>query len=97
MPGSGPIDPDTILALIAAGATYSNGMLVVGTVAMKLLITGNAWNAAVNGTHKLTQDSYDKLAAGTPASGNTFTVARTSYTLDSVSRGGELWAIVSPA
>lgn len=97
MPGSGPIDPDNILALIAAGATYTNGWLIVGTVAMKLLISGNAWNASTSGTHKLTQDSFDKLAAGTPAAGNTFTVGRTSYTLDSVSRGGELWAIVSPA
>lgn len=96
MPGSGPIDPDNILSLIAAGATYSNGWLIVGTVANKLLVSGNAWNVSTSGDHKLTQDSYDKLAAGSPASNNTFTVGRSSYTLDSVSRGGELWAIVSP-
>lgn len=97
MPGSGPIDPDNIIALIANGATYSNGFLIVGTAAMKLLISGNAWNASTAGHHKLTQDSYDKLATGIPASNNTFTVGRASYTLDSVSRDGQQWAIANPA
>lgn len=106
MAGSGPTDPDPppdpdqIITFIEDGAAWRNNTLIGDEGQALYLMVGanNTWvTTKDDGEHKLSYDSFMKLAGAVPISGsNAFRVGPTTYTLISQVREGERWAVPSP-
>lgn len=100
MPGSGPIDPETVVnAIKAAGSTWSSNHLVLDGGANRWPVVdanANRWGLSAAPACLIDQDTFNALRSCT-LRGSIVVSGGSTYTLDPVTVSGSTWAILQPA
>ena len=99
MPGSGPIDPETVVqAIQAAGTTWSSNHLVVGGVNRWPAVdeSANRWTLSASPACLIDEDTFNALR-GCVLRGSIVVSGGLTYTLDPVTVAGQAWAVLQPS